>query len=234
MPADSSQLEAIAAATAGRTFRARGHPGTGKSQTITNLLAKSIADGRRVLFVAEKRAALQVVQRRLDAVGLAPFTLDLHDKGAKPAEVRARLREALAQRPRVDHEAVVRTGDAVSQNAAASAGTRGGCTRRTNPAARSTRHGTRSSRPPTSRGTLEIPATSRHASPSRTSTRSVGRSEKLRTSRCEPARLPTTRGPSPRPEPIQKSCVPSPTRFDRAAGSVQARDDATFGSYAKP
>ncbi|WP_083403522.1 DUF3320 domain-containing protein [Curtobacterium sp. MCBA15_016] len=116
VPADSSQLEAIAAATAGRTFVLEGPPGTGKSQTITNLLAKSIADGRRVLFVAEKRAALQVVQRRLDAVGLAPFTLDLHDKGAKPAEVRARLREALAQRPRVDHEAVVRVGDAVSQN----------------------------------------------------------------------------------------------------------------------
>ncbi|MDB6427302.1 DUF4011 domain-containing protein [Curtobacterium sp. 20TX0008] len=116
VPADSSQLEAVAAAMAGRTFVLEGPPGTGKSQTITNLLAKSIADGRRVLFVAEKRAALQVVQRRLDAVGLAPFTLDLHDKGAKPAEVRARLREALAQRPRVDHEAVVRTGDAVSQN----------------------------------------------------------------------------------------------------------------------
>jgi hypothetical protein len=112
--ADSSQLEAVEAAAAGRTFVLEGPPGTGKSQTITNLLAKSIADGRRVLFVAEKRAALEVVRRRLTDVGLAPFTLDLHDKGSKPVEVRARLREALAQRPVVDRESMARSSDAVS------------------------------------------------------------------------------------------------------------------------
>ncbi|WP_131846328.1 MULTISPECIES: DUF4011 domain-containing protein [unclassified Curtobacterium] len=112
--ADSSQLEAVDAATAGRTFVLEGPPGTGKSQTITNLLAKSIVDGRRVLFVAEKRAALEVVRRRLTDVGLAPFTLDLHDKGSKPVEVRARLREALAQRPVVDRESMARSSDAVS------------------------------------------------------------------------------------------------------------------------
>lgn len=112
--ADSSQLEAVDAAASGRTFVLEGPPGTGKSQTITNLLAKSIVDGRRVLFVAEKRAALEVVRRRLTDVGLAPFTLDLHDKGSKPVEVRARLREALAQRPVVDRESMARSSDAVS------------------------------------------------------------------------------------------------------------------------
>src|SRR4051794_29389814 len=68
-PADASQLRAIAEASAGRTFVLEGPPGTGKSQTITNLLTRAVADGKRVLFVAEKRAALDVVARRLDSVG---------------------------------------------------------------------------------------------------------------------------------------------------------------------
>ncbi|SDX59769.1 Part of AAA domain-containing protein [Geodermatophilus africanus] len=94
-PADASQLRAVAEAAAGRTFVLEGPPGTGKSQTITNLLARAVADGKRVLFVAEKRAALDVVARRLEAVGMGPFVLDLHDKGAKPAEVRAQVQAAL-------------------------------------------------------------------------------------------------------------------------------------------
>ena len=96
--ADASQADAIAAAVAGHTFVLEGPPGTGKSQTITNLLAHAVAEGRRVLFVAEKRAALDVVTRRLEAIGLAPFCLDLHDKGAKPAVVRAQIRDALELR----------------------------------------------------------------------------------------------------------------------------------------
>ncbi|PPH07616.1 DUF3320 domain-containing protein [Rathayibacter sp. AY1H3] len=95
VPADASQLEAVAAAVAGKTFVLEGPPGTGKSQTITNLLARSLAEGKRVLFVAEKRAALDVVKRRLEEVGLGPFCLDLHDKGARPAEARAQIRAAL-------------------------------------------------------------------------------------------------------------------------------------------
>ncbi|MDQ0665377.1 hypothetical protein QFZ35_003875 [Arthrobacter ulcerisalmonis] len=95
IPADSSQLEAVASAVAGQTFVLEGPPGTGKSQTITNLLTRAIADGKRVLFVAEKRAALDVVQRRLDDVGMGPFSLDLHDKGSKPAVVRAQIKHAL-------------------------------------------------------------------------------------------------------------------------------------------
>jgi hypothetical protein len=65
IPADGSQAEAIAFARGGRTFVLEGPPGTGKSQTITNILADQVARGRRVLFVAEKGAALDVVRRRL-------------------------------------------------------------------------------------------------------------------------------------------------------------------------
>lgn len=95
IPADSSQLEAVASAVTGQTFVLEGPPGTGKSQTITNLLTRAIVDGKRVLFVAEKRAALDVVQRRLDDIGMGPFSLDLHDKGSKPAVVRAQIKHAL-------------------------------------------------------------------------------------------------------------------------------------------
>ncbi len=104
IPADASQAEAIAAARAGRTFVLEGPPGTGKSQTITNILADQLAQGRRVLFVAEKGAALDVVRNRLAEVGLLPFALDLHDEHARPAQVRERLRAALAQLPRADLE----------------------------------------------------------------------------------------------------------------------------------
>jgi SpoU rRNA methylase family enzyme len=95
VPADASQLRAIAEATAGRTFVLEGPPGTGKSQTITNLLTHAVAEGKRVLFVAEKRAALDVVQKRLNAVGMGPLSLDLHDKGSKPAAVREQIKQAL-------------------------------------------------------------------------------------------------------------------------------------------
>ncbi|MFZ1288345.1 MAG: DUF4011 domain-containing protein, partial [Candidatus Phosphoribacter sp.] len=104
IPADGSQAQAIAYARAGRTFVLEGPPGTGKSQTITNILADQISSGRRVLFVAEKGAALDIVRRRLEEVGLLPFALDLHDEHARPAQVRERLRHALAQLPRADDE----------------------------------------------------------------------------------------------------------------------------------
>lgn len=102
VPADGSQLRAIAEAVSGRTFVLEGPPGTGKSQTITNLLVRAVAEGRRVLFVAEKRAALDVVQRRLDAVGMGPLSLDLHDKGSKPAAVRDQIARALTHTVAVD------------------------------------------------------------------------------------------------------------------------------------
>lgn len=95
VPADASQLDAVAEAVAGRTFVLEGPPGTGKSQTITNLLARSLAAGKRVLFVAEKRAALDVVKGRLESIGLGDLSLDLHDKSARPAAVRSQIKRAL-------------------------------------------------------------------------------------------------------------------------------------------
>ncbi|MBJ7454305.1 MAG: DUF4011 domain-containing protein, partial [Blastococcus sp.] len=103
-PADASQLRAIAEAGAGRTFVLEGPPGTGKSQTITNLLTRAVAEGKRVLFVAEKRAALDVVARRLDAVGMGMFALDLHDKGSRASMVRAQIRLALEHAVAVDDQ----------------------------------------------------------------------------------------------------------------------------------
>lgn len=75
---DSSQLEAVAESHAGQSFVLHGPPGTGKSQTITNMIADAIYHGKRVLFVAEKKAALDVVRTRLNGIGLEPYCLELH------------------------------------------------------------------------------------------------------------------------------------------------------------
>lgn len=91
IPSDASQARAIAQAMAGKTFILQGPPGTGKSQTITNLLARALSEGKRVLFVAEKKDALDVVKERLDAAGLGAFSLDLHDKGMNPKVVKEQL-----------------------------------------------------------------------------------------------------------------------------------------------
>ena len=78
LDADSSQQEAIEAVRSGSHLVVHGPPGTGKSQTIANLIATLAADGKRVLFVAEKRAAIDAVVGRLDRVGLGDLVLDLH------------------------------------------------------------------------------------------------------------------------------------------------------------
>lgn len=93
--ADSSQLAAVLAAAAGHDFVLEGPPGTGKSQTITNIIAHCLAHGKRVLFVAEKRAALDVVHRRLKDEGLAPFCLELHSNKTGKAEALAQFDDAL-------------------------------------------------------------------------------------------------------------------------------------------
>lgn len=93
--ADSSQLAAVMAAAAGHDFVLEGPPGTGKSQTITNIIAHCLAQGKRVLFVAEKRAALDVVHRRLREEGLEPFCLELHSNKTGKAEVLAQLDRSL-------------------------------------------------------------------------------------------------------------------------------------------
>lgn len=96
LDADSSQIAAILGAERGVSFVLQGPPGTGKSQTITNLIAHCMAKGRRLLFVSEKMAALEVVQNRLERVGLGPFCMELHSRKANKHELRRQLEEALA------------------------------------------------------------------------------------------------------------------------------------------
>jgi very-short-patch-repair endonuclease len=101
--ADSSQLRAIAAVSRGHDLVLEGPPGTGKSQTITNLIAQALSAGQSVLFVAEKMAALSVVHDRLVRAGLGDFCLELHSsKANKRAVVKeiARSLDASLQRPR--------------------------------------------------------------------------------------------------------------------------------------
>ena len=78
LDADSSQIAAIEDVKAGRNLVVEGPPGTGKSQTIVNLIAELLAEGKSVLFVSEKMAALDVVKDRLTGVGLGKFVLELH------------------------------------------------------------------------------------------------------------------------------------------------------------
>jgi SpoU rRNA methylase family enzyme len=95
IPADGSQAQAVSKAIAGKTFILQGPPGTGKSQTITNLLAKALDEGKRVLFVAEKKDALDVVKVRMDQSGIGAFSLDLHDKGSTSKAVREQLGDVI-------------------------------------------------------------------------------------------------------------------------------------------
>ena len=95
LPADFSQLRAIEDARQGKNLVIHGPPGTGKSQTITNLIATLIADGKRVLFVSEKTAALDVVKRRLEECNLSTFCLDLHSDRGRKSEVYRQLNSAL-------------------------------------------------------------------------------------------------------------------------------------------
>jgi very-short-patch-repair endonuclease len=95
LDADSSQQSAIAAVLAGQSAVIHGPPGTGKSQTIANLVASLAAAGKRVLFVAEKRAALQVVLKRLQQVGLDEIAIDLHGADVSPKRVMEQVAAAL-------------------------------------------------------------------------------------------------------------------------------------------
>ncbi len=92
MDADSSQLMAIYAARNGASFILNGPPGTGKSQTIANIIADSMKNNRSVLFVSEKSAAIEVVKRRLDEVGLGDFILKFHGNTPKSEIIKSLYR----------------------------------------------------------------------------------------------------------------------------------------------
>ena len=95
LSADSSQLAAVYAASQGKSFVLHGPPGSGKSQTITNMIASALYQGKSVLFVAEKMAALSVVEKRLNKVGLGPFCIELHSNKAQKRAVLKQLEETL-------------------------------------------------------------------------------------------------------------------------------------------
>ena len=95
IPTDVSQMKAVFAAQKGKSFVLHGPPGTGKSQTITNIIADALFNGKRVLFVAAKKAALDVVHKRLEQIGLSPFTLELHSNKSKKSDVLAQLEKSL-------------------------------------------------------------------------------------------------------------------------------------------
>ena len=97
LPADFSQLRAIDTARRGSHLVIHGPPGTGKSQTITNLIATLLGEGKRVLFVSEKTAALDVVKRRLEGCDLGIFCLDLHSDRGRKSQVYRQLRNSLAE-----------------------------------------------------------------------------------------------------------------------------------------
>lgn len=104
---DSSQEEAILLSKLGVSFVMQGPPGTGKSQTITNIIAEALADGKKVLFVSEKAAALQVVLKRLTEVGLADFCLSLHNYKANKKEIIDNIGANLSLQPEYSNQAVL-------------------------------------------------------------------------------------------------------------------------------
>ena len=95
--ADASQAKVIEEVRSGRNLVVQGPPGTGKSQTITNIIAAAAKEGKRVLFLAEKMAALSVVHDRLVKVGLRDVCLELHSKGANKKSVLGELARTLSQ-----------------------------------------------------------------------------------------------------------------------------------------
>lgn len=93
--ADSSQTEAIVDASRGLSFVLNGPPGTGKSQTITNMIINSLYNKKTVLFVAQKMAALEVVKKRLDETGIGAFCIELHSNKAQKSDVLNQIKRIL-------------------------------------------------------------------------------------------------------------------------------------------
>lgn len=99
LDADSSQQQAILAAKNGMSFVLQGPPGTGKSQTISNIIAENLANNKKVLFVSEKMAALNVVKTRLENEGLGDFCLEMHSQKANKRQVLDELNHVLNKQP---------------------------------------------------------------------------------------------------------------------------------------
>lgn len=105
--ADSSQQDAVLLSKYGTSFVLQGPPGTGKSQTITNIISEALADGKKVLFVSEKMAALQVVYKRLANVGLADFCFTLHSHKVNKKDILRELSNSInIDRKKVREEAI--------------------------------------------------------------------------------------------------------------------------------
>jgi hypothetical protein len=92
---DESQVNAVRWSLEGQSFVLEGPPGTGKSQTIANMIAANMSEGRRVLFVAEKKVALEGVAKKLREIGLDPFCITMHHESTTPDSIRAQLKESL-------------------------------------------------------------------------------------------------------------------------------------------
>ncbi|MBE9605059.1 DUF4011 domain-containing protein [Acetobacteraceae bacterium H6797] len=107
LPLDGSQALAVEAVRRGQSLVIQGPPGTGKSQVITAIIAQAVMDGRSVLFVAEKQAAIEVVERRLRNIGLGPALLSLPDPDVSRQAVMASLREALEPAPPSQEQALL-------------------------------------------------------------------------------------------------------------------------------
>lgn len=106
LDADSSQLACVVACAEGRSFVMDGPPGTGKSQTIANMIAELLAEGKKVLFVSEKAAALEVVQNRLTSRGLHHYILPLHSENATRKQFVDELYTALNFHPKAKPDKV--------------------------------------------------------------------------------------------------------------------------------
>ncbi|MCR5462430.1 MAG: DUF4011 domain-containing protein [bacterium] len=102
LPYDSTQLKAILDCGKGKSFILDGPPGTGKSQTIVNMIVNAFYHGKTVLFVAEKKAALDVVANRLNKISLGRFCLELHSNKANKGEFFSKLRDSMELGPTVD------------------------------------------------------------------------------------------------------------------------------------
>ena len=115
LSADASQIFAIKEAAEGASFVLHGPPGTGKSQTITALIANALAAGKRVLFVAEKMAALSVVEKRLNKLGIGDFCLELHSNKSRKRDVLDQLEAACNITKNVSSDEYARNAEKLSK-----------------------------------------------------------------------------------------------------------------------